>query len=74
MHSYGYDTTSTKGESVERVIRSGPMVGDGKGIGSIRARPGSNPLMSRSGAIDGKNPDAQVSKPQSTHTIHMATN
>lgn len=43
-------------------------------LGTIRARPGVNPLMSRAGAIDGKNPDAQVSNPQKTHTISKATN
>ena len=72
-HSSGYETSNTK-DSIEAVLRPGPMTGDGKGIGTIRAKPGAAPHMSRSGAMDGKNPDAQTSKPKKTHTISKALN
>lgn len=72
-HSSGYDTVN-KNESVEAVLHMGPMITGTTTQGTILAKPGADPHMSRSGAIDGKNPDAQTSMPKKTHIISKATN
>ena len=73
-HMSGYDTKIPPGDTVEKVLRSGPMITGTTVQGTILARPGAATHMSRSGAIDGKNPDAQTSKPMKSHTIEKALN
>lgn len=41
--------------------------------GKLMAKPGAKPAMSRSGAMGGKNPNAQVSKPKKSHTPGKGT-
>lgn len=41
--------------------------------GPLKAKPGAKSTMSRSGAVKGKNPNAQTAKPKRSHTIKKAT-
>ena len=73
-NSSGYDTVNKSGDSVERALASRGGTPGESDLGNIRSKPGADYHMSRSGAIDGNNPDAQVTKPRKTHTISKATN
>lgn len=61
--------TGKAGKKIESAART--RVGN-KTKGTLLAKPGAKTHMSRSGAMGGKNPNAQTSKPKKTHTMKKA--
>jgi len=44
----------------------------GKTKGTLKAKPGAKPDMTKAGAMGGKNPDAQTASPKKSKTIAKA--